>query len=276
MAIYEDRIPIKPDAHQGAIMLTIPDALVGMRQVEPGVDINVFTLAKTWRNGAGIAAFRGEADRRIEEAFPDSEQQAANREVTGFILQYGADSSKWPQEAKARQIELDQKWKYIEEINRRAAKAPAKLTGNPHSDRNWPPRPAVKQSSNLLAMPLVAMSVFTGTNEDWVDSIKFVVDDGSGVETDYPQLDLNGISFLMEVRRDPPDIEVVLRASTDDGTLMIGAPPEYGYLIINIPQAMMKDLRPGGYVADIIGRDGTHVRRTIVVTLQVTYGVSRP
>jgi hypothetical protein len=34
--------------------------------------------------------------------------------------------------------------------------------------------------SNLLAMPLVQLAIETGTNEDWIDSIKFLIDEGAG------------------------------------------------------------------------------------------------
>ena len=71
-------------------------------------------------------------------------------------------------------------------------------------------------TTNLLAMPQVDLSVTTGSNEDWVDSILFLVDDGGGDEADFPQLDLHGIEFLMEVRRRTADNEVVFRASTAD------------------------------------------------------------
>lgn len=123
-------------------------------------------------------------------------------------------------------------------------------------------------------MPLVTMTVITGTNEDWVDSIKYLV---AGDEfPELPQLDLTGIAFLMEVRRTAPDTEVVLRASTEDGTLGIGAPPNFGYLMINIDHESMKIIRPGKYVADIVGQDDITVRRCVVVDLEVVFGITRP
>lgn len=108
--------------------------------------------------------------------------------------------------------------------------------------------------TNLLAMPRVAMTIATGSHEDWIDSIKFMVDDGSG-QTDLPQLDIRGIEFEMEVRRSVPDHQVVINASTDDGSLYVGDPPDYGFLIINIDLAEMKIQQPGNYVADIVGRE---------------------
>jgi hypothetical protein len=132
-------------------------------------------------------------------------------------------------------------------------------------------------ATNLLAMPLVVMSVSTGTNEDWIDSILFLVDDGGDVQESFPQLDLTGIEFNMEVRRRAPDNEVVLRGSTKDGSLSIGDPPNYGYLVINIDHEKMKMLSPGAYVADIVGTEAPElVRRCVTIDLDVVLGITRP
>jgi hypothetical protein len=95
-------------------------------------------------------------------------------------------------------------------------------------------------ATNLLAMPLVVMSVSTGTNEDWIDSILFLVDDGGDVQESFPQLDLTGIEFNMEVRRRAPDNEVVLRGSTKDGSLSIGDPNAIVYALVNAIQELAK------------------------------------
>jgi hypothetical protein len=124
--------------------------------------------------------------------------------------------------------------------------------------------------SNLLAMPLVHLGIVTGTNEDWIDSIKFVVD-----EPEFPQLDLRGISFGMEVRREASDHEVVLAASTENDTLRIGQPPDYGFLLINVPLVDMQGQIAGTYVADIIGRDELHTRVIIQIDLTIIAGVTK-
>jgi hypothetical protein len=126
-------------------------------------------------------------------------------------------------------------------------------------------------------MPLVAISVITGTNEDWIDSIKFVVDDGSTtVPEDLPQLDLTGIRFDMEVRRQPPEAEVIIRASTVDGGLAVGETPNYGFILINIDHEFMKNIVPGTFVGDIVGTDAGTIRRVILIDLEVQYGITRP
>ena len=131
-------------------------------------------------------------------------------------------------------------------------------------------------STNLLAMPLVQMVVATGTNEDWVDSIKFLVDDGSGAPVDtLPQLDLRGIAFEMEVRRVAPDHEVILSASTENGSLIIGDPPDFGYLLINVSLDEMKIQEPADYVADIIGSDAEFQRVIAKITLTIVEGITR-
>jgi hypothetical protein len=130
--------------------------------------------------------------------------------------------------------------------------------------------------TNLLAMPLVQVTVITGTNEDWVDAIKYVVDDGGGIPDSYPQLDLTGIAFEMEVRRQTPDAEVVIRASSADATLSIGEPPDFGFLLINIDHADVKTIRPGDYIGDIIGKDDVTIRRCVVINLQIVQGITRP
>lgn len=130
--------------------------------------------------------------------------------------------------------------------------------------------------SNLLAMPFVSISVVSGTNEDWIDSIKFVVDDGITPVEDMPQLDLSGIEFNMEVRLRPDDHDVVIRASTTDGSLAIGEPPNFGFLLIQVPYERMKQQPPGSYVADIVGKDNITTRRVVAIALDLAEGITRP
>jgi hypothetical protein len=131
--------------------------------------------------------------------------------------------------------------------------------------------------SNLLAMPLVTLAVTTGTNEDWISSIKYVVDDGSGVpESELPQFDLSGIKFDMEVRRRAEDHEVVIRASSDDGSLAIGEPPDFGFFLINVPYEKVKILNASSYVADIVGIDEIAQRRVMIINITLDQGITRP
>jgi hypothetical protein len=127
--------------------------------------------------------------------------------------------------------------------------------------------------SNLLAMPLVTMTIETGNNEDWIDSIKFLVQTTDPV---LPQLDIRGITFDMEIRRAVDEPEVVLAASTTNGTLIIGQPPDFGFLIISVPIAEMQNLAAQDYVGDIVGRDGVYTRTVIqIATLTIFEGITK-
>lgn len=125
-------------------------------------------------------------------------------------------------------------------------------------------------STNLLAMPLVEISVRTGNNEDWVDSMVFLVDEETGA-----QLDISGIKFEMEIRRAAPDHEVILSASTANGTLQTGDAPNVGFLIINLPLAEMKTKFPGNYFGDIRGTDDQHTRVVVSVILEIFEGLTK-
>jgi hypothetical protein len=130
--------------------------------------------------------------------------------------------------------------------------------------------------TNVLALPLVSFVVETGTNEDWIDTIKFVVDDGSSPDVNnLPQLDIRGITFDMEIRRSTSSHEVILAASTKDGRMIIGHPPDFGYLIINILVDEMKTRLPGSYVGDILASDELNSRVCAEVALTITEGVTR-
>ena len=128
--------------------------------------------------------------------------------------------------------------------------------------------------SNLLAMPLVQATILTGTNEDWIDTIKYVPENGLAPEDPNAlQMDLRGIEFEMEVRRAANANEVVLAGSTKDGSLSVGAPPNYGFLIFNVGIDAVKIVQPGNYVGEIVGRDERYSRRVVQFDLTVVEGV---
>jgi hypothetical protein len=126
--------------------------------------------------------------------------------------------------------------------------------------------------SNILAMPLVELSVETSNNEDWIDSIVYYVDTG---DVTPPQLDLRGIIFEMEIRRSELEHEVLLSASTENGTLKIGTPPDFGFFLFNIPVTQMSNFIAGSYVGDITGRDTFYTRQIAKVALTVTEGITK-
>jgi hypothetical protein len=134
------------------------------------------------------------------------------------------------------------------------------------------PPPVV--TTNLLALPLLNLVVQTGNSEDWIESIKYVVDTGDLPE-DLPQVDLRGIEFEMEVRRTSKSHEVIVTATTDDGSIAIGEPPDFGYLIINVGFEHMRQLQAGKYTADIRGKDDRYTRIVIQIDLTIFDGITR-
>jgi hypothetical protein len=124
--------------------------------------------------------------------------------------------------------------------------------------------------TNVLAIPFVTMAIEVANNEDWLDSLVYLVGSING-----PQLDLRGIYFGMEIRHNTPDHEVVFHGSTDDGVLSIGQPPDYGYLIFNVPVTKMEFSSPGLYVGDVVATDQQFTRRVIDFQLTLVQGVTR-
>jgi hypothetical protein len=129
--------------------------------------------------------------------------------------------------------------------------------------------------SNILALPLVSMTVETGNNEDWIESIKYVV--GPENVPNAPQVDLRGIGFEMEVRRSAAEAEVVLRASTENGMITTGLQPDVGYLLWRIPREDMKNVKVGNYVADILAKEESRSieRVTVQIELTIREGVTK-
>jgi hypothetical protein len=129
--------------------------------------------------------------------------------------------------------------------------------------------------SNILALPLAFVSIETANNQDWIESFKYVVDDGSGIVDGMPQLDLRGIAFEMELRRSRDDHEVLIHATTDNHQLAIGAFPNYGFLLLDVSVDEMKMITAGNYIADIVARNGEYQRKAMELTVVITEGVTR-
>ncbi len=134
------------------------------------------------------------------------------------------------------------------------------------------PPPVV--TTNLLALPLLSLTIETGNSEDWIESIKYIVDTGDSDEN-KPQVDLRGIDFEMEIRRSSKGHEVVINASSDDGSIAIGEPPDFGYLIINVGFAEMQQMQAGQYIGDIRGKDDRYTRICIQINLTIFDGITR-
>jgi len=127
-------------------------------------------------------------------------------------------------------------------------------------------------STNLLALPLTHVKFEVGNNEDWIDTLAYLVRSDS---TPLPQMDLRGINFLLEVRRSAEDYEVILSASTADGSLYVGSPPNVGYLIWYVPLSVMQYIAAADYVGDVVGSDGEFERTVMTLDLTVREGISK-
>lgn len=138
------------------------------------------------------------------------------------------------------------------------------------------PKTMPSTSTNILALPLVVANIITGNNEDWVDTFEFTVDNGSGAPGTFPQLDIRGIDFWMIVRRQAGDHEVIIEASTMDGSMAVGAPPNYGFLILYVPlDGVMEYKEAGSYVGDILAIDGNFSVTTIQFDLTIYEGITK-
>lgn len=124
--------------------------------------------------------------------------------------------------------------------------------------------------TQILSLPFVQMAIRTTRNEDWVDTIRYVVEENG------PQLDLRGIDFDMQIRRRPDLHEVMLTgSSTRDRFLSIADPPNVGILVIHVPVAIMKNIFVGQYVGEIRARDDRFYRICITFDLTISEGVTR-
>lgn len=124
--------------------------------------------------------------------------------------------------------------------------------------------------TNILAIPLAHATILTGTNEDWIDCIAYHVGDVNG-----PQLDIRGINFELELRRQAPDHEVILHATTADGEVTVGASPNVGFLIFYVKEEVMEKCEANTYVGDVRASDGQFERVILTMDFQLIQGVTR-
>ena len=126
---------------------------------------------------------------------------------------------------------------------------------------------------NVLALPLAHITMEVSNNEDWVDSLVYVVT--TGPAEPYPQMDLRRIRFEMMLRRRPQDHEVILDSGILAGALTVGSPPNFGHLIWHFSRSVMRRVWPGEYVGDVIAKDQRFERAILTVNLTVVHGVTR-
>jgi hypothetical protein len=157
--------------------------------------------------------------------------------------------------------------------------------------------------TNILALPLAHVVIAVSNNEDWIDSLVVLVSDSgpplpranailmeeqpilmeddlrternSGLAAGFEQMDLSGIAFEAQVRRRPPDNEVVLLLSGADGSLSVGSPPNFGHLLFYVQRDVMQRLWAGRYVGDVRASDDHFERIFLTLQLDVIEGVVR-
>jgi hypothetical protein len=130
-------------------------------------------------------------------------------------------------------------------------------------------------ATNILSLPLTQLIVSTGTNEDWIDAVEYVLDDDMAATPTPNQLDIRGITFWLQVRPAADNAEVVIEGSTEDDSLKVGDFPNFGFLIFNVLEERMRGQFPGDYVADVVATADGFTRVILQITLTIFQGVTR-
>lgn len=100
VAYYEDGVDVPPDAHgPGMSIITVaPGTLIPPKQTPDGMRRGMPRLPQDW-------------EQRSAHFFPAAERTASVYELVSFVIEHGADVSKWPASAKERTAKIKQKWK---------------------------------------------------------------------------------------------------------------------------------------------------------------------
>ena len=107
-------------------------------------------------------------------------------------------------------------------------------------------------------------------NEDWKDSLSFVSGDPPS------EVDLTGYTFEQHIRETAGSDFAILTCSTENGRLVISTPATDGVLSWNVPMAVMRSLKPGEYVHDLVLTLSGVRRRVAAGTVTIVETVTRP
>jgi hypothetical protein len=143
LASYDDGFEIASTAHgSGVTIVLLPPSAISNSPQGP-------TLAAGWREAHRDRIVRGEAERRIVEAFPDYSQRNALAELVGYLVAHGpAIGGAWPKAAQQRRAEIERAWTYVHAVRRSAKTMLGRdLPADPTADGHWPPRAAAYKSS---------------------------------------------------------------------------------------------------------------------------------
>jgi hypothetical protein len=122
-----------PMVRETAMLDLPPDAVrqVDMRPVLP----------PNWRETYRTQIAQREAERRIEEAFPEPLQRYSLYELNAATLDHGTDAKQWPTRTRQHKADIDRAWNYVQAVRAKANDmAKSALPADPTSDRHWPPR----------------------------------------------------------------------------------------------------------------------------------------
>jgi hypothetical protein len=142
IGFYDDSTTIAADAYgPGVTLLTdLPPHVLLTKRNGGEFEGGMPKLSANWRQQANPSiVMHSEARRRANDVFPPDRQLAGLFEILSFIVQHGADATKWPPAAHDRYLWLEQRFKYVQALNQRADSF-SEIPANPASDQIWPTR----------------------------------------------------------------------------------------------------------------------------------------
>jgi hypothetical protein len=131
VAYYSDDASVPSGAHPNTTMFKMPD---GSKIVTQPLGLN---LLPTWRDDLNFI-INADAERRIVACFPDYAQRNANQFMTAATMQYGTDSTTWPQSAKDELAECNRGWDFVNSIRTASNSLQSSAPLNPCDDAHWP------------------------------------------------------------------------------------------------------------------------------------------
>lgn len=139
-----DSPPVPYTAHGDPADVTViyvpTTAVLQDRLILPGNIIVPRTiLDPDWRSNVE-RIINSEANRRIEEVFPDYKQRNSTATYQQCLTAYGNDPNIWPIEAKDFKNEYDRGWAYINAVRERTTALITSLPPDPSADAHWPTR----------------------------------------------------------------------------------------------------------------------------------------
>jgi len=121
--------------------------------------------------------------------------------------------------------------------------------------------------TNILYMPAVAMDMTVWTNADWLDGLEY-----HDLQSTPQPIMLDGIAFEMELRANPPAATVVLKATTDNGLIVVYD----NTWQLKVPAPTMSLIFPATYVYDILAIADGYIRIIASGSVIVYQGITRP